>query len=730
MFEVIENLAALRKAAGVSQEEMAQHLGVSQSQISRYEQNPDDLPVRMVKKWASRCGIVVPGEEATPSPGLSVGQPYQDIQSRLRLIQDYAEAEPAVSHPEAFPNAPSGVNFVARVKLEGRKPRVGIFGYFDQGKSRLLNALMNSNALPVSWQPATSLICLIRHIDDRPSFIREDVWIMGRDKEGKPFDLNNIEDEQYYSTCRLYAGGYEALRRYGTHGGPGVSDECQAALVFVRSDLLHACDLIDSPGFGNTEKDSEKAQFARPLADIMIYASGARGFMQDKDFIALSGLLKQLPVVGNDDGLAPLDNLYVVATNADMPSHEREDILNVASKRVFVHLKDNLLQPRQGQEVTYEQFRSRFFTFRAEDPVCRKQFQDDLARKLGATYPYLIRTRLDKSVVNLKSGAKRFWQGWEEQLVEALTKKNDARVRLNDCMLNEDARLSTLRRKRKAILSKISQNKQESRELIQGKIAQALSEGGVKDVILKQYNEKGEAQSLAGTYISETCQNGLSKFLTIRAEALASEINDVLNDFVEAGQAVGGVPIGSVTIPFNAQGVFMGALAGVASTGALAVWAAIATAGSNLGVYLLVPSVVTFLSSLGIGVGGTASAISFVAAIGGPLTIMIAAGVLVAILGVGLFGPSWQTRLARKLSEIFKDKKFIETLIAHADMFWSNTQESFEEAIKETEEKFLEYVKSLESLMNATSREQLELRAKEVDEIRDFFAGIPWRPAK
>jgi hypothetical protein len=276
----------------------------------------------------------------------------------------------------------------------------------------------------------------------------------------------------------------------------------------------------------------------------------------------------------------------------------------------------------------------------------------------------------------------------------------------------------------------ISANKANSSKLIQQTISRNLSEENIKAVILKRYDEKSEAQSLAGTYISETCQNELNTFLVTCAEALVPEINDILKDFVEAGQAAGGVPKDSVSIPFNAQGVFIGALAGVTSTGALAVWAAFATAGSNLGAYLLVPAVVSFLSSLGISVGGTAAAVSFVAAIGGPLTIMIAAGVLVAVLGFGLIGPSWQTRLARKLAETFKNKKFLASLNKHADEFWDSTEASFEEAFKATENMFREYIQNLESMANATSPERLEQLLKEVEDARDFFAGIPWRPAK
>lgn len=59
--------------------------------------------------------------------------------------------------------------------------------------------------------------------------------------------------------------------------------------------------------------------------------------------------------------------------------------------------------------------------------------------------------------------------------------------------------------------------------------------------------------------------------------------------------------------------------------GGLGLWAA--TVG-NLGGYILVAKGVSLLSALGISVGGTAAAASFVAAIGGPITIGIALAAL------------------------------------------------------------------------------------------------------
>ncbi|MCY4304486.1 MAG: hypothetical protein OXC62_06870 [Aestuariivita sp.] len=71
----------------------------------------------------------------------------------------------------------------------------------------------------------------------------------------------------------------------------------------------------------------------------------------------------------------------------------------------------------------------------------------------------------------------------------------------------------------------------------------------------------------------------------------------------------------------------MAALAGLGTYGALAIWASIVAAGSNLEAYILVAKIVSFVSSIKISVGGTTTAAATVAAIGGLIIIFIALSV-------------------------------------------------------------------------------------------------------
>ncbi|MEX2213867.1 MAG: helix-turn-helix transcriptional regulator [Phycisphaeraceae bacterium] len=54
-----ERVTAARKAQGVTQQELANRLGMAQTQISRIERNPDRTTVRTLKRIAKALGVDV-----------------------------------------------------------------------------------------------------------------------------------------------------------------------------------------------------------------------------------------------------------------------------------------------------------------------------------------------------------------------------------------------------------------------------------------------------------------------------------------------------------------------------------------------------------------------------------------------------------------------------------------------------------------------------------------------
>ncbi len=715
------DLAKMRADAKISQEEMATYLGISQSQVSRYEQDPDNTPLGVVKAWVKYCGDI------STKQGLEYGAPYRGIATQIKLMSDYAETAPAPLDDALFKGAPTAASFVREVRNLGRKPRVAACGRFDQGKSRLANTLMGSDALPTAYQPATAIISLVRHVSDRPSWIKEDVWIMR-----KGFDLNQANDEQHCNDYKIVAGSFDTLKKYGTHNDnqPADADQCFAALVYVDSPFLFGCDLLDLPGYGHSHDDHTKAELAHSLADVLIYASAAQGFMDQQDLQFANALLKQLPTLEAKDGTLPvLRNVYFVATMARQDQADLEDIITKASSRAYTHLLEGLQARGEliGRPISLTDFRARFFTYLVDDTSRRKAFEEDLADLLSKVCPVQVRGRLDGWVVELKNSTKAYCDGWTARLVEALENRDRAQGSLEMLERAEPLRQRRIGSKTERILSTIAANKSASTEHIKADLSKLVTPDYVEKRIRERYEDKKDAQQLAGSYLIDHIQNKLNSFLAERAQELVPDINDILADYQAAGTSAGGVELGSLSVPFNVKGVFLGALAATGTAGAMAAWAAATAASAEVGSAMLLPGVASYLAGIGATAGGVVSTGSLIAALGGPITLVIGLGVLLGLAAYALFGSSWQSRLAKKICEALKEQRFLETLATHSEKYWDDTRHSFQKGMAATEAAYQDNLGNLRKLVNATGREEMTAMISKVESTRDFFGGIPWR---
>ena len=65
------------------------------------------------------------------------------------------------------------------------KPKISFVGRSDTGKSTLINSLLGENMMPASWTPTTSIAVYLKHSNDRPSFIKNTVYIFSSTLDGK-----------------------------------------------------------------------------------------------------------------------------------------------------------------------------------------------------------------------------------------------------------------------------------------------------------------------------------------------------------------------------------------------------------------------------------------------------------------------------------------------------------------------------------------------------------------
>jgi len=126
--------------------------------------------------------------------------------------------------------------------LRGRKPRVALMGEFSAGKSTLSNLLMGARPLPEKVTATRLSPVWISFGDDAP-------YRVDMDGTTEPVSLDQLE------------------------GIP--VDETRVIRLFMESDILRVCDLIDFPGISDPNMASTVWERMLPEVDAVIWCTHA-----------------------------------------------------------------------------------------------------------------------------------------------------------------------------------------------------------------------------------------------------------------------------------------------------------------------------------------------------------------------------------------------------------------------------------------------------------------------
>uniref|UniRef100_A0ACD5GV26 Uncharacterized protein n=1 Tax=Desertifilum tharense IPPAS B-1220 TaxID=1781255 RepID=A0ACD5GV26_9CYAN len=291
----------------------------------------------------------------------------------------------------------------------------------------------------------------------------------------------------------------------------------------------------------------------------------------------------------------------------------------------------------------------------------------------------------------------------------------------------EPKRRALLKQKRLKIQKRITELQSKTQDSFQQSYTASIHVSAVETMIRNRYRDKKDAKEYAAGYLTEQLQGKIETYIKENSNSLKTDIDEFLNTYEEVFLKLPKLNLGSVSIPFDPKGAFIGGLAGAGSVGALAVWAA---SLGNLGAYILVAKFVSLLSALGISIsGGVATVVSFVAAIGGPITLGIGLFAAAIFLGLALFGESWERRLAKKIVSHFEEQRVLHKFLQGSEEYWQDTAKAFEKGADAVEDQFQEYIQHLRELCSndEISKKKVERILLILGELKAFFAEIPWR---
>ena len=710
-----------------TQSAFAELLGVEQSNVSRWEKNPNGIPWQIIQLILEKTGATFEELTGWKKPilePLNAEDTWKKVDFTKCTLADYiTNVLSRIELPEEQRKTYVDDLSLGISKLV--KPKVAIVGRSDTGKSTLINALLGNNEMPTAWTPTTSIAVYIKHISDRPSFIEEDAWVFANSIDGENmWNENKLDDEDYCRSWKIAVGGVDVLRSYGTRQGENYDKEAGSAVIFVDAPILNNCDIVDLPGFGTeTESDDTITFSVAQKSDVIVYLSQAIGFMRIEDITYLKRNISELPVWENikNNNLKPLANLFIVASQAhtiDNGNRARlTEILDTGCKNLLKTLPSGYWLDREkasGYAYTddgYTELRSRFFAYTIDIPDICKPFNNELTT-IVETIPEIINEKTKEFVRNYVASRKPNLTKEIQKYEGIIEERERYESLLSEIEANELTRAKDNDSRKEEIRSEITRLCKESIDEFSEYIASTIN----IDALVKLMREKGvknkkDDVELFGSSLQSMLQSKCEAIIKQKSEILSKTAQNYITAFSE-----------SISKPFENSEIDVDFDAGWAFASALSKAGMLGGFGTFLAGTI---SSALLLSSAGVSLGTSILVGALSTSAFGPIG--IAFGLLIAGgLGlVKLFGGGWEKSVAKKIVASVEENEIDSKFRNGISKYWEETKDAFNIAAAKMEEEWEVYVDNLRKTVNSYDINEIQERIATLKSLLSFFENIP-----